>query len=187
MNHNFQVQKLNEVFKEVLSKCPELVFIGEDVLRKATKEVSLEEGIEIGEQLKKVLEIYRSITGFGRGLAAPQIGISKAVFVTFIENNFKVYINPKVTSSSSNLNLYRESCLSCGYLSVDVKRPESVEIKYLNTEGVIVSEKCESFLGRLIQHEYDHLLGVVNIDKAEPVSIEFATNDPLKEQLRSIP
>ena len=50
--------------------------------------------------------------------------------------------------------------------------------------GEIVEEKAEGFLARLLQHEADHLLGIVNLDKAIPGSINFVTKDPLKETLR---
>jgi peptide deformylase len=184
--NNIKIKQLNERFSKILEECPELVYIGGPVLRSKTEEVGLEEGLEIAERLKKVLRVYRGITGIGRGLAAPQVGLSKAVFVTYVGDVFKTYLNPKILIQSEGMNFYRESCLSCGYLSVDVKRPESIEIKYLNEAGELIHEKADSFLARLLQHEYDHLEGIVNIDKAEPASIEFAINDPLKEELRKL-
>ncbi len=183
MSHQ-RVQELNSTFTEVLRLCPELVFIGDKVLREKTIDISLDEGLAIGSQLKDVLKKYREIAGFGRGLAAPQIGIGKSVFVTFVNDQFKIYINPVVSNPSTKHSLYRESCLSCGYLSVDVRRSESIEISYLNEEGVQMSEPAGGFLARLLQHEYDHLQGVVNVDCAEPQSIEFMVNDPLQEKLR---
>lgn len=70
--------------------------------------------------------------------------------------------------------------------SADVKRPESITVKYANEEGTELEEKCEGFLARLLQHEYDHLEGIVNLDKAEPASIEFQLNNPLDEKLRDV-
>lgn len=130
---------------------------------------------------------YREIAGFGRGLAAPQIGLGKSVFVTFVADQFKTYINPTVKESSGACNLYREACLSCGYLSVDVKRPESVVVEYTNEEGGRETVSADGFLARLLQHEHDHLKGVVNIDRAEYGSINLATNNPLEEKIREIP
>lgn len=179
-----RIKELNETFAKLLESCPELVFIGNPVLREKAEEVSLEEGLIIGEQLKSVLKRYREIAGFGRGLAAPQIGAKKAVFVTFVDDVFKIYINPRITSSSEKYNLYRESCLSCGFISADVKRPISIELEYMNEAGVLVKERIDSFLARLIQHECDHLEGVVNIDCAEAGSIEMMINNPLEEKIR---
>lgn len=178
------IKKLADNFKKILEECPEVVYIGDKILREKTQEVSLKEGISIGNKLKSVLEKYRSIVGYGRGLAAPQIGENKSVFVTFVNNNFVTYINPKIIKTSDTLNLYREACISCGFVSVDVKRPASVTIEYLSERGEKKIEEVDSFLARLLQHEYDHLEGIVNIDKAEPASIEFMVNDPLQEKIR---
>lgn len=186
MDHNTRVRELNDNFRKILEECPEVVYIGGSILRESTKEVTLAEGIEIGTNLKNVLEKYRKIVGFGRGLAAPQIGKNKSVFVTFIDNVFKTYINPKITNRSESYNLYRECCLSCGYLSVDVKRPESITINYLNEEGENKTEQADEFLARLLQHEYDHLEGIVNIDKGEISSIELMLKNPLEEKLRPL-
>lgn len=184
MNHNHRIKELNETFKQILEQCPELTFVGDSVLREPTVQVSLEDGLQIAEKLKATLLTYRSIAGFGRGLAAPQIGESKSVFVTYAGDVFKTYINPKVIQFSNEQNFYRESCLSCGYLSVDVKRPSSLTIEYMDEEGNMHQDVLNSFSARLVQHEYDHLLGIVNIDKAEPSSITFMINDPLQEKIR---
>ncbi|MFZ2038684.1 MAG: peptide deformylase [Minisyncoccia bacterium] len=184
MNYTKRVKELNQTFKEILDKCPELTFIGNPILRQRTDDVILEEGIKIASKLKKTLETYRDITGFGRGLAAPQIGESKSVFVTYVGEKFNTYINPRIIGNSSKLNYYRENCLSCGFVSVDVRRPISIIIEYTNEEGKLQKENLDSFSARLIQHEYDHLIGIVNVDKAEQNSIDFMINDPLKEILR---
>lgn len=185
MNNSSQIQNLNDTFRKVLAECPELALIGDKVLREKTKEVTLEEGVIIGNKLKDVLTKYRSIAGYGRGLAAPQIGESKSVFVTFVNDQFQVYINPKITVKSEKFNLYRESCLSCGYIGADVKRPRSITLGYTDEKGQKQIIEADGFLARLLQHEYDHLEGIVNIDVAEPGSIEFMVDDPLKEQLRN--
>jgi peptide deformylase len=178
------VTSLLDKLKEVLSACPELTFVGDPILRSKCTEVTLEEGLEIAKQLEKVLLKHREITGYGRGFAAPQIGLSKRVFVTFVNDKFTVYVNPIITESSETTNFYRELCLSSGCLWADVERPIWVVIKYLNEAGKETEEKAEGFLARLLQHEYDHLQGIVNLDKAVEGSIEFVTKDPLKETLR---
>ena len=179
-----RIKELNDTFKKILEEIPELVFIGDKVLRQKTVEVSFDEGIQISNRLKIALAKYREITGIGRGLAAPQIGENKSVFVAFVDDQFKTYINPKIVKKSEENNLFRESCLSCGYLSVDVKRPRSITIEYTSEAGTTETEEVDGILARLLQHEYDHLEGILNIDKAEPSSIEFMINDPAKEQLR---
>ncbi|MFA5987297.1 MAG: peptide deformylase [Candidatus Paceibacterota bacterium] len=186
MDYTKRVKELNNVFGKLLDECPELVFIGDPILRQKTSDVSLEEGLATGDKLKVTLKKYRMVAGFGRGLAAPQTGESKSVFVTFIDDKFKTYINPKIVEKSFEQNFYRESCLSCGFLSVDVKRSVSITLEYTDEQGDKRKERLDDFLARLIQHECDHLFGLVNIDRAEPGSIEFMLNDPLKEKIRDI-
>jgi peptide deformylase len=186
MNTNSKIQALNDTFKKVLEACPEITYIGDEVLRKRTQEVSLAEGLAVSEKLISVLKRYRAITGYGRGLAAPQIGESKSVFVTYVGDEFKIYINPKIIKNSESQNLFVESCLSCGYVSVEVKRSESITIEYTNEKGEIQRQEAGGLLARLLQHEYDHLEGIVNVDKAEMGTIQFMTDDPLKQTLRKI-
>lgn len=184
MTDGERIKALNDKLDRVLEACPNLTFIGDKILRTKTNDTTLEEGLKIGEELKKVLAKNRAITGSGRGLAAPQIGENKSIFITYINDEFKIYINPKLIKVSTDCNLYRESCLSCGYTWADVKRPRAITLEYLNEQGETGTEEADGFLARLLQHEYDHLLGVVNLDKAEPNSIEFMLTDPLEEKLR---
>lgn len=184
MDYTKRIGELNKKLETVIQECPEVTYVGNPILRTRAEEVSLEEGLEISKKLQDVLLRYRKITGYGRGLAAPQIGKAKSVFVTYVDDVFKTYINPKIICTSEKVNYYRETCLSCGYLSVDVERPDKVEIKYTDENGENCKDKENSFIARLIQHEYDHLEGVVNIDKAEPKSIEIMFDDPLQEKIR---
>lgn len=186
MNNLSKIQSLNDTFRKILAECPDLALVGDKVLREKTKEVTLEEGVIVSNKLKEVLTKYRSIAGYGRGLAAPQIGEGKSVFVTFVNDQFQVYINPKIITKSEQFNFYREGCLSCGYVWADVKRPKSITLEYMDEKGKKQTIEADSFLARLLQHEYDHLEGVVNIDIAEPNSIEFMVDDPLKEQIRDL-
>lgn len=114
------IRKRTEVFLKVLDSLPELRYLGDPVLRTPTEITTIEEGKEIGDKLNKTLLAYRGIAGIGRGLAAPQIGIARSVFVTYVNNEHQVYINPKIVEFSEESNLYRELCLSSGLMSVDV-------------------------------------------------------------------
>lgn len=171
-------------FQELLNAFPEFRYIGDPILRTSTKVSGLKVGIQIGKQLGDTLIRYREITGFGRGLVAPQIGISKSVFVTYINNEVQIYINPKITWVSESFNFYRELCLSSGIISADVKRPDAITMEWTDYKGNSKQEKAEGTRARLWQHEYGHLVGVCNVDIAEPGSIEFAISDPLQEKLR---
>ena len=71
MDYTKRIKKLNQIFGKLLDECPGVVYIGDPLLRQKTTEVSLEEGVNIGNRLKTILEKYRKVAGFGRGLAAP--------------------------------------------------------------------------------------------------------------------
>lgn len=161
---------------KAIEKIPELTHIGNRVLRQKCTNVSLEEGKNIAHRLAKVLDMYRSLTGIGAGLAAPQIGLSKRVFITIGENGYDIYINPEVSKSSKKTNFYRESCLSSRMMWGDVERPESIEMKWLNVDGQEHKENFSAFKARLLQHEYDHLLGICCLDIAVPGTIEYSGN-----------
>lgn len=157
---------------------------GDPVLREATREVSVEEGVEIGKRLCDVLMRYRKEVGYGRGFAAPQIGEKKAVFVSFVDDSLTIFINPRITRRSKKTNFYRELCLSSGIMAVDTERAEWIIMEWTSENGVTQSKKFDGFLARLYQHEEAHLRGIINLDEALEGGIEFALFDPLKETLR---
>lgn len=178
------IKQRTETFSRVLDTLQELRYLGDPILRTPTEVATIEEGVEIASRLNQTLLEYRKLAGIGRGLAAPQIGVAKSVFVTYVNNEHQVYINPKVLAVSGETNLYRELCLSSGLMSADVRRPETMTMEWYDTSGHRQERVFEGFEARLVQHEYDHLLGIPNLDKAEHGTIEFVINDPLKEQFR---
>ncbi len=171
-------------FNRALNEIPEVKYVGDPILRQHSESVDTKEGREIGKQLGNILIHYREIAGIGRGLAAPQIGIGKAVFVTFVDNKLQTFINPSIVERSSETNFYKELCLSSGIMAADVERPEWIVMEWTDVEGTQHNEKIEGFLARLYQHEEAHLRGITNLDEVVPQGIEFATFDPLKEKLR---
>lgn len=173
-----------QIFKTVLEQIPEIRYAGDPVLREPASAVSLDDGLEIAKELEIVLLKYREITGWGRGLAAPQIGIGKSLFVTYLENQIEVFINPKITGTSEATNFYKELCMSVGVMSADVERPSWIEMEWTNSNGVSQSDRFDGFRARLYQHEVAHLQGRLNIDEAPPGCIGFVNFDPSKEQLR---
>lgn len=171
-------------FETILEKFPEVRYAGDPLLRQVAVEASVEEGIRIGKHLGEVLVRYRDEAGYGRGFAAPQIGESKAVFVTFVADQLQVFINPVIVEMSTETYYYRELCLSSGIVSVDIERPEWIVMEWTDVNGGKHRQKFEGFLARLYQHEVDHLRGELNLDKATRGSIELALFDPLQERLR---
>jgi len=179
-----QIIKRVETLSIILNEIPEIRYLGDPILRTQTLKTTVEEGKQIGERLGEILIKYRKIARFGRGLAAPQIGVSKSVFVTYVDDKLQTYINPKIIKTSEVTNYYREFCLSSGILWGDVKRSETITMDWLNEDGEQHSQEVNGFMARLLQHEEAHLRGIPNLDEVMVGTIGMVTNDPLNEQLR---
>jgi peptide deformylase len=103
----------------------------------------------------------------GIGLAAIQVGVDKRVIVMDLSedrNDPKYYVNPVITPLTDDLKPYQEGCLSVPDVFDDVERPAKVKVEYLNYDGEPVEEIAEDLFAVCIQHEMDHLEGVVFID-----------------------
>lgn len=142
--------------------------LGEEVLRTKCEEVKPE---EINDEMRALFnEMFETmISANGCGLAAPQIGISKRFFVIIADDDVRrVFINPVITKTSSELSDYEEGCLSLPGFSESIRRPAKVSISALNEFGKrFVIEDAEGLLGRCIQHENDHLDGILYIDRGD--------------------
>jgi peptide deformylase len=114
----------------------------------------------------------------GIGLAAPQVGKSFQIFIVNFEGLESVVINPKVLSVGKVIKTKKkektlEGCLSLPHYYGPIKRAEDITIEYMNEKGETKKEKFEGFPAHIIQHEIDHLNGVVFIDHI------FEQNAPL--------
>lgn len=103
----------------------------------------------------------------GIGLAAPQIGVQRQVFVYDIDEERKVILNPQIVESSGEW-VYDEGCLSIPGLYVEMLRPKKVLVRGINLEGNQVEFEADELLARLFQHEIDHLNGVLMFDRMTP-------------------
>jgi peptide deformylase len=101
----------------------------------------------------------------GVGLAAPQCAIHKRIVVVLINETPKVLINPKIISFSDDKQLDEEGCLSIPQKFIQKKRHSKVTIKYRNLAGHPRLETYEGFNARVIQHEIDHLDGILMTDE----------------------
>jgi peptide deformylase len=121
----------------------------------------------------------------GIGLAAPQVAQSIALLVVdhsliYEDGVPTAYINPEILASEGE-SVLEEGCLSIPEIREDVKRPEIITLRYQNVEGEIKEERLEGLLARVIQHEIDHLNGVLFVDKVSPLKKQL-----LKKELRTI-
>jgi len=109
----------------------------------------------------------------GVGLAAPQIGVNSRLFVIHIKNTEKrAYINPQIIETSVETETAEEGCLSIPGVWHDVERPLRVTVQAQDLEGKAFTVKAEGLLARAIQHETDHLNGVLFIDRLDDIERE---------------
>jgi peptide deformylase len=136
---------------------------GDDVLRKKCREVD-----EIDERLLTLIEDMKETMyeAEGVGLAAPQVGILKRLFVIDIGEGPLVFINPKIIETSGS-QTDEEGCLSLPGETKEVMRPNYVRARALNEEGEEFEIESEELLARAILHEYDHLNGTLFIDRVK--------------------
>ena len=122
---------------------------------------------EIQKLMNDMLETMYSANGIG--LAAIQIGVPKNLIVIDLLTKEKkkdpmFFVNPKILKKSSKMTKYEEGCLSIPNLFAEVKRPSECEIEYLDYEGNKKSLKATGLLATCLQHEIDHLKGILFID-----------------------
>ena len=145
----------------------EILKLAHDSLRQPARRIG-----KVTEQSRDIArDMLRSMyTAKGIGLAAPQVGIHQQLLVIDLdlENATTppvVLINPEITSSSSGLETYEEGCLSIPGVYLDVVRPSTVEVSYRDEMGRPRKMKADGLMGRCIQHEIDHLNGVLFVDR----------------------
>jgi peptide deformylase len=170
------------VEKKKLAKPPLKIYqLGDRILRQAAKRIgSVDE--ELRQTIVAMLQTMYSSDGIG--LAAPQVGIHKQLVV--IDCEFEdpiapplVLINPKIESYGKTLCKDQEGCLSIPGVYLDVERPESIELSYKDEFGRPRKLQTDGLLARAIQHEMDHLSGVLFVDRVEN---ELALAEELKQQ-----
>jgi peptide deformylase len=165
---------------------------GDPVLRERTQPVT-QNTPELQQLVDDMIETMHGATGVG--LAAPQIGRNERVFVADLSNMADqereegrelppqpmVFINPEILDESPEDCEYEEGCLSIPDLREPVFRPETVVVRYLDRDFNVQELHAEGMLARVIQHEYDHLEGILFLDR-----ISVFRRRLLKRRLREI-
>lgn len=153
-----------------------VVVYGHPVLRKVAKEI--DESFEGLEQLIEDMfeTMYKSD---GIGLAAPQIGKSIRIFVIdaspmededpVLKDFKRVFINAQIVEKSGESWTFNEGCLSIPNIREDVDRPDKIVIEYYDQNFEFHRKEFEGIPARIIQHEYDHLDGILFTDKVAPI------------------
>lgn len=142
--------------------------IGAEVLRE--KALPIE---RFDEQLASLVEsMFDTMKqGKGVGLAATQVGLAQRLFVIQIDGDKRrVFINPEIVETSVELENFEEGCLSIPGVYADLLRPATVTVQAMNERGRRFTLDAEGFLARVIQHELDHLNGVLFTDRLPELS-----------------
>ena len=185
-NHFSQLARISrnngsskKVNKEAVENPPLEIFkLGSETLRTEAKRISKVDS-SIRDLAKDMLQSMYSAKGIG--LAGPQVGISKELLV--IDINFEdsaaeplILINPEITAFGSTLNTYEEGCLSIPGVYLNVVRPSTIKLKFRDEMGRPRKMNADGLLARCIQHEVDHLRGILFVDRV-------TSNEELKKEL----
>jgi len=167
-----------------------IIAYGTPILKKKCREIDSSYK-DLDDLINSMWETMYNASGVG--LAAPQIGKSIRLFIVdaspfsedkeldITERNklktFKeVFINPKITWSSSNLCSFNEGCLSIPDIREDVSREDQIEIEYQNEKFQNKTLKLSGLSARVVQHEYDHIEGILFTDKLSSFKKKLLNN-----------
>lgn len=155
--------------------------LGDRVLRQAAKRVAKVDD-EVRLLVRKMLQTMYSQDGIG--LAAPQVAVNKQILVVDINLEDSttpplVMINPSIQGFGEDVVLFEEGCLSIPEVFLEVRRPEVVQVSYRDEMGRPQVQIMDGLLGRVVQHEIDHLNGVLFVDRVEN---KIALNQELTKQ-----
>ena len=168
-----------KVKKEAVDNPPLEIFkLGSETLRTEAKRISKVDN-NLRDLARDMLQSMYAAKGIG--LAGPQVGISKELIV--IDINFEdsaaeplILINPEITAFGSTLTTYEEGCLSIPGIYLNVVRPSTIKLKFRDEMGRPRKMNADGLLARCIQHEVDHLRGVLFVDRV-------TSTDELKKEL----
>jgi len=144
----------------------DVLTLGNELLRQRAAPVeNLKENLpQWKETADAMLETLRAQKGIG--LAGPQVGLMRRVFVTDVEGDGpRVFLNPSIVETSQETSKFEEGCLSIPDAWADVIRAKKVRVQAWNEKGRSFTLEAVGLLARVILHEYDHLEGVLFIDR----------------------
>jgi len=160
----------------------QLRYYGDPILRGKTLPVAEITG-ELQRLVERMVETMREEKGVG--LAAPQIGRSEAVCVVEVPPDFDVdedgkranpdcempmiFFNPEITKYATDQWSMEEGCLSFPGINGPIQRSRKISVRYMNSNGNQVERELNGYTARVVQHEFDHLNGVLFIDRMSPV------------------
>jgi peptide deformylase len=144
---------------------------GDEVLRQVAEPYNFESDGDPAELVRAMTKIM--IENNGIGLAAPQVNVLKRLFIMGNDQRFYVCINPEIVSYEGE-ERDLEGCLSFPDLWMRVKRHQSVVVKYQTISGEVTEARFEGLIGRVFQHELDHLDGICFDTRVGPTTLDLA-------------
>ena len=143
-----------------------LIILPDPILRQASKPIE-----HVDDELKRLADdmLETMYDAPGIGLAAIQIGVPRRMLVIDVsregeDKQPQVFINPEILKSSDERSVYEEGCLSIPDYYAEVERPATITVKYLDRDGKELTAEADGLLATCLQHEIDHLNGVLFID-----------------------
>jgi peptide deformylase len=151
----------------------EILQLGHPGLRRPSAPVGEGRDAAFGHQarvLAETLEAFRERFGFGRAIAAPQIGVLRRLIAVNLDGDPFLVVDPQITWRSEDTFTMWDDCMSFPGLLVRLRRHRSISLAYVDAEGAPrVWERMDLPTSELFQHEVDHLDGVLGVDRAEDV------------------
>lgn len=155
-----------------------LVEGNDPVLHQETKDYNPSELTEIGTLIEDMFNLLESTGGIG--LAAPQVGVDRSVFVISIDGIKKVFINPAILSTNGIMSEQEEGCLSLPGLKLKITRPTDITVTWLDVNGTQQIADMQGLWARCWLHEYDHLRGITIEDRVSRLALDIAKRKQLK-------
>lgn len=152
-----------------------IITYGSPILRKKSAKITENDNVSL-----IAADLFSSLKKEGGlGLAGPQVGILKQIFVMdtspFAEEDPLIkkvevaIVNPEIIWYSTEKVYYNEGCLSIPNIYEDVSRPEIIDVRYYDINFNLIEERLDGLKARIFQHEYDHLEGILFIDRLSPL------------------
>ena len=181
-----------QVSKEPIENPPyDIHKLGDEALREPARRIG-----KVDDAVRKLATdmLVSMYAAKGIGLAAPQIGVNQQLLVIDLELDDPnspplVLINPEISASSASIDTYEEGCLSIPGVYLDVVRPTSIELSFRDEMGRPRKMKADGLMARCIQHEMDHLNGVLFVDRvtdASGLEKELKENGFQTQHVRSV-
>ena len=136
---------------------------------------------EVEQKLSEAMERFGGI-----GLSANQVGLDVRMFVMRTQDGIQAFFNPELTRVSQETDLLKEGCLSFPDIYLMIKRSKVVEMKYFDAEGEEHITTLEGLGARCVQHEIDHLNGIVFLQRASKLKLERAIKSRPKERRKRL-